>query len=152
MNYGLLDITRAYLGGIRTTRWYLGSTMIFNQLISFDEDYVEIVANMFSTFYGYANGFGGSIVPGELLGETIISLHANSAGSELTLQLENEIPNLEAVTLYARSSNGTDSTVELLRQPGSSTYLATAPAMLTVFVAAYIDGLPMVVNLTGTTE
>jgi len=100
MKKGIQDITRSYLGDTRASRWYLGSTMIFDQEISFDLDYSLLVVNLFGDAYGYADLFGGDLIPTDLLGGTILGMYTDATGSTTHIQVAAEIPGLEAITMY----------------------------------------------------
>jgi len=150
MKYGLLDVARSYLGNVRSSRWYLGSTMIFDQEISFDRDYDLLAVNVIGNIYGYVAAMGGDLIPDDLQGTTLLGIYCDSTASTAHVQVEAEIPGLESITMYAASSGGTNTTVELFRQPGLLEYTASSPAMMTVFVAGFLDGQYMDVNLTGT--
>jgi len=149
MKKGTQDVVRGYLGNIRSSRWYLGSTMILDQVVTFDRDYALISVSLIGNLYGYTDGFGGSITPDDLQGSTILGLYVNSSGSVVTLQVDTEITGLNEITMYAVASNGTDGTVDLVRT-GTTTYEAVSPELVTTFVAAYLGDGGVSVNLTGT--
>jgi len=150
MKKGTQDVVRGYLGNIRSSRWYLGSTMILDQEVTFDRDYDLLAVNLFGNAYGYADGYGGDMTPTDLQGGTILGIYCDSTGSTAHIQVAAEIPGLEAITMYGEASNGTNATVDLFRQPGNIEYRASSPEMMTIFVAAYLSGLYMDINLTGT--